>query len=94
MATRTKLDEIDTNAEQDSYMDEKVPISLFKDDGKYSDDVSVTVDEVKYLIQRGTTVIVPRKVAVVLAQSDSQDKQTADLITKLESEFVKKSKQL
>lgn len=90
MATRTKLDEIDTN----SYMDEKVPISLFKDDGKYSDDVSVTVDEVKYLIQRGTTVIVPRKVAVVLAQSDSQDKQTADLITKLESEFAKKNKQL
>lgn len=75
-------------------MNEKVSIKLFRDNGKYKDDLTVTVNGVTYQIQRGKTVEVPRYVADVIAQSERQDTQTANMLEKLVSEFEKKTQAL
>lgn len=71
---------------------EKVPIKLFKDSGKYQDDVFVAVNGVGYLIQRGVEVEVPRYVAEVLAQSMEQDQQAADFMALKAGEFAAESR--
>ena len=58
----------------------KVKIKLFKDNGKYKDDVFVAVNGERYQIQRGVPVTVPRYIAAVLEESMRQDEQTASLI--------------
>ena len=62
------------------YMAEKVPIELFKDNGKYKGDVLVCVNGERFLIKRGVRVEVPRYVALVLEESAKQDTATANLI--------------
>lgn len=66
--------------------EETVPIQLFKDGGKYKDDVFVSVSNrdggENFLIQRGKVVEVKRKFAQVLWDSQAQDARTAELITK------------
>ena len=69
-----------------------VPIRLFKDNGKYKDDVFVAVNGRTFQIKRGMTVMVPRYVAKVLEQSQYQDEQTAQMLSELEAEFLQKSK--
>lgn len=73
-------------------MNEKVMIKLFKDSGKYKDDLVVTVNGVAYQIQRGKTVEVPRFVADIIAQSEKQDSQTANLIDDLTENFKNETK--
>ncbi|MBS6831696.1 MAG: hypothetical protein KH216_02500 [Clostridiales bacterium] len=46
---------------------------LVKDNAKYKDDVTVTVNGVNYQIRRGVQVTVPRKVALVLERSRMQE---------------------
>lgn len=75
-------------------MNEKVTIKLFRDNGKYKDDLTVTVNGVTYQIQRGVTVEVPRFVADIIAQSERQDTHTANMIEKLVTDFVEKTKAL
>lgn len=75
-------------------MNEKVTIKLFRDNGKYKDDLTVTVNGVTYQIQRGVTVEVPRFIADVIAQSERQDTHTANMIEKLVSKFEDKTKAL
>lgn len=66
--------------------EEKVRIQLFKDGGKYKDDVYVSVSNrdggENCLIQRGKPVEVKAKFAKVLEESMEQDARTAELITK------------
>lgn len=76
------------------YWNEEVEIQLFKDSGKYKDDVYVAVNGENCLIQRGKPVKVKRKFAEVLRQSLEQDNETADMIRELESEYEKRSKEL
>ena len=85
-----------TNEEQktDDYWNEEVEIQLFKDGGKYKDDVYVAVNGQNCLIQRGKPVKVKRKFAEVLRQSLEQDNVTADMIRELESEYEERVKQL
>lgn len=78
----------------DDYWNEEVEIQLFKDNGKYKDDVYVAVNGVNCLIQRGKPVKVKRKFAEVLRQSLEQDNETADMIRELESDYEKRSKEL
>ena len=66
--------------EQKAYYNEEVEIELFKDSGKYKDDVFVAVNGVGYLIQRGKKIKVKRKVALAIENSLKQDKKTSDLI--------------
>lgn len=78
----------------DDYWNEEVEIQLFKDGGKYKDDVYVAVNGQNCLIQRGKPVKVKRKFAEVLRQSLEQDNETADMIRELESEYEKRAKEL
>ena len=69
------------------YMAEKVPIELFKDNGKYKGDVLVCVNGERFLIKRGVRVEVPRYVALVLEESANQDTATANLIESESSRY-------
>lgn len=57
----------------EKFYEEPVPVMLIKDNAKYKDDVTVTVNGVNYQIQRGVQVSVPRKVALVLERSHLQE---------------------
>ena len=69
------------------YMEEKVPVELFKDNGKYKGDVLVCVNGERFLIKRGVRVEVPRYVALVLEESAKQDTATANLIESESSRY-------
>ena len=68
--------------------EEYVEVRLFKDNGKYKDDVYVAVNGENCLIKRGETVKIKRKFAEVLENSDRQDYETSLLIEKEERKFV------
>lgn len=57
-----------------------IKIKLFKDNGEYKDDVFVSVNGMRYQIQRGVEVEVPDFVKEVLDNSAAQDSRTAELI--------------
>ncbi len=76
-------------AEQEAYMNELVPIKLFKDGGKYKDDVFVGVNGETVAVQRGEKVMIKRKFAEILEQSEAQDTATSKLIEKRTAEFDK-----
>lgn len=78
----------------DDYWNEEVEIQLFKDKGRYSDDVYVAVNGENCLIQRGRPVKVKRKFAEALRLSMEQDNETADMIRELESQYEAKAKEL
>ena len=44
----------------EEYMKQPVTIKLFKDNGRYRDDVYVSVNDRSFLIKRGVEVTVPR----------------------------------
>ena len=69
------------------YMAEKVPIELFKDNGKYKGDVLVCVNGERFLIKRGVRVEAPRYVALGLEESAKQDTATANLIESESSRY-------
>jgi len=73
--------------EQKAYMEERVPIRLFKDGKRYKYDEHVTVNGYTYQIQRGKTVMVPRKVALILQQSEAKDLETDEYIDGLVEKF-------
>jgi hypothetical protein len=72
-----------------AYANELVEVKLFKDNGKYKDDVFVGVNGENVVIQRGERVKIPRKFAEVLDNSDRQDYETAKLIEQRSGEFAK-----
>lgn len=74
-AEQKKADE-----EHKAYYNELVEIELFKDNGKYKDDVFVAVNGVGMVIPRGEKVKVKRKYAELLMNSMEQDKKTSKLI--------------
>lgn len=57
-----------------------VKIKLFKDNGKYKDDVFVGLNGRNYQIQRGVEVEVPEGVAEILELSEKMDNETAEKI--------------
>ena len=71
--------------------EEKVPVRLFKDNGRYKDDVMVAVNGRAFQIKRGETVMVPRYVAEVLERSMAQDQETANLISSQSSEYEREA---
>lgn len=70
-----------------AYYAQKVPVKLFKDNGKYRDDVFVAVNGKGWLIKRGVEVEVPRAVAEVLSQSMEQDTRAAELMDREAESF-------
>lgn len=78
----------------EAYWNEEVDIQLFKDGGKYKDDVYVAVNGKNCLIQRGKPVKVKRKFAEVLRQSLEQDNETADMIRELTNSYEQRKDKL
>ena len=79
MATKAK-----TKAEKiDAFYKEPVPVMLIKDNVKYKDDVTVTVNGTNYQIQRGVQVMVPRCVALVLERSRLQELKAQEYMESL-----------
>ena len=79
---------------QAKYMEEKVPVRLFKDNDRYKDDVFVAVNGEGCLIKRGETVMIKRKFAEVLEQSDRQDMETARLMDLRSGEYESQKERL
>lgn len=73
---------------------EPVTIRLFKDSDKYKSDVFVCINGESWLIKRGESVQVPRKVADVLALADDQIGAAADVISEYEEIYNERKDQL
>ena len=65
---------------ENDYYNELVEVELFKDNGKYKDDVFVAVNGVGIVVPRGKKVKIKRKYALALEDSMRQDKNANDLI--------------
>lgn len=72
-----------------AHMNELVEIKLFKDTGKYKDDVFVSCNGETIAIKRGERVKIKRKFAEILDNSEHQDYETAQLIEQKTGEFAK-----
>ena len=71
-----------------AYYNENVTVKLFKDQGRYKDDVFVAVNGVGMLVPRGVEVSIPRKYAEALYNSEKQASFAVDYQNKLQSEAV------
>lgn len=60
-------------AKTKGYYNELVKVKLFKDNGKYKDDVFVAVNGKGMIVPRGKEVEIPRKFAIALQNSEAQD---------------------
>ena len=76
-------------AEQDM-----VKVKLFRDNGKYKDDVVVSLNGKRYLVPRGVEVEVPRGVKEILDNSMSQDEATEMYVRQKAEEWDRKVKEL
>ena len=65
-----------------------VKIKLFRDAGRYRDDMFVAVNGRRYRIQRGEEVSVPRCVANVIEESEKQDEKTAGYISRVSGRYT------
>lgn len=73
-------------------MEEYVMVKLFKDSGKYSDDVFAAINGEGCNIPRGIPVKIKRKFLTVLEQSDLQDAKTAQFMEAESQKFEAESK--
>ncbi|MBO5364903.1 MAG: hypothetical protein J6A56_05520 [Clostridia bacterium] len=67
----------------EDYYKEPVPVMLIKDNNRYKEDVTVTVNGINYQIQRGVSVMVPRCVALVLERSHQQELEAQEYLESL-----------
>lgn len=65
---------------EEAYYNEEVEIELFKDNGKYKDDLFVAVNGVGCLIQRGKKVKVKRKYALAIENALKQNRKAYDFM--------------
>ena len=70
-------------AEDNARGEELVEVKLFKDTGKYKDDVFVGCNGETIAIKRGERVAIKRKFAEILDNSERQDYETAEMITRM-----------
>ena len=74
-------------AKANAELEEYVEIKLFKDNGKYKDDVYVSVNGENCVIKRGIKTKIKKKFALVLEQSDMQDYLTSQLMETKAAEY-------
>ena len=79
-----------TDIEAKEWLEEEVPLYLFKDTGKYKGDVVVPFNGKNWVIQRGVEVMVPRYIYNVVRQSQAQKDMIEKRIEELENEYEKK----
>lgn len=73
---------------------DRVPVKLFRDSGRYTEDVFVCVNGHPYIIKRGETVMVPPAVAEALRNAEDQREKAAMNSEKLQHEFENTSRSL
>lgn len=73
---------------------EMVKVKLFRDNGKYKDDVFVAVNGKRYMVPRGVEVEVPKSVYEVLQNSMSQDEATEQYMRKKTEDWEQKEKNM
>ena len=84
--TKAKTSEKVKAMDEKSYYNQKVTVKLFKDNGKYRDDVFVAVNGVGMIVPRGVEVQIPRKYALALANSEKQASFAVEYQAKLQSD--------
>lgn len=72
----------------------RVRIELFKDNGRYSEPLSVSVNDYSAVIKRGVPVEVPYFVAKHLEEVMAQDKATASMIGRMTAEWQSSANKL
>ena len=82
-------EQIKADEEEKAYLNEEVEIELFKDSGRYKDDVFVAVNGVGINVPRGKKVKVKRKYALVIENSLKQDRKADEFIELKVSELEK-----
>jgi|GEM_PF-813099 len=82
-----------TPAAQKAYLEERVPFRAFKDNERYKNDIDITVNGKRYLIQRGKLVLIPRFVYLALAAAERQAAEAADVSKQFESQYEERRKQ-
>ena len=74
---KAKTKKFETIEKENAYYNELVTVKLFKDNGRYKDDVFVGVNGVGMIVPRGVEVKIPRKYAIALDNSQIQDGESA-----------------
>ena len=74
--------------------DTLVPYRLFKDNDRYTDDVFVSVNNERILVKRGVDVMIKKKFADVLDQSQMQDGKTSDFIDEARRDYEEQLKNI
>lgn len=80
VSKKKTIEQTKSNEEEKAYYNELVEVELFKDNGKYKDDVFVAVNGVGCIVPRGKKVKIKRKYALALEDSMRQDRKTSDFI--------------
>lgn len=80
--TKEKKEELSAEKQAQIFLNEKVTLRLFKDSGKYKDDLTVCVNGRIWKIKRGIEVQVPRYVLMVIQESMEQGECFATLVEK------------
>ena len=73
---------------------EMVEVNLFRDNGKYKDDVLVVLNGKNINVPRGKKVMVPAGVKEILDNSLAQDLAVEEYLAKREAEWENKAKSL
>lgn len=91
--TKETKDTNEVKATPVSWEDQKVRVSLFKDNERYKEDVTVVVNGKAFRIQRGVEVEIPMYVWNVLKKGMAQDVRTANMIQREEDAYRSKEKE-
>lgn len=67
----------------EEYYRELVPVMLIKDNDRYKEDVTVTLNGLNYRIKRGVQVMVPRNVALILERGHKQEMDAQSFVDSL-----------
>ena len=94
--TADEKSEADRLAEQrkleaiaNDWLEESVTIQLFKDGKDYKDDLFISVNNKRWQIKRGLPVTVPRKVMLLIADSEIQSIKAAEYSDQKQNEYQK-----
>lgn len=78
----------------EEYLEETVQIQLIKDNDKYKDDVTLSINGINILVKRGVPVAIKRKHALVLESAYRQQMIAADLMTTYADEYKERASRL
>ena len=76
-------------AAANKWLEEPVTIQLFKDGKDYKDDLFISVNNKRWQIKRGLPVTVPRKVMLLIADSEIQSIKAAEYSDQKQNEYQK-----